>query len=69
MRPIHWLHISDIHLREGNEWSQDVVLNSMCVCISELRKAGKEPDFVLVTGDIAFSREGGRIRAGSRFLR
>lgn len=55
MRPIHWLHISDIHLREGNEWSQDVVLNSMCVCISELREAGKEPDFVLVTGDIAFS--------------
>ena len=55
MRPICWLHISDIHLRAGNEWSQDVVLKAMCGNIKEQCTAGTAPDFVLVTGDIAFS--------------
>ena len=55
MRPIRWLHISDIHLRAGNEWSQDVVLKAMCRNIGEQRAAGNQADFVLVTGDIAFS--------------
>ena len=55
MRPICWLHISDIHLRAGNEWSQDVVLSAMCRNIEEQRTAGIAVDFVLVTGDIAFS--------------
>ena len=55
MRPICWLHISDIHLRAGNEWSQDVVLKAMCRNILEQREAGTGADFILVTGDIAFS--------------
>lgn len=55
MRPICWLHISDIHLRIQNEWSQDVVLNAMCSQIEKQRSQGVEPDFILVTGDIAFS--------------
>ena len=55
MRPICWLHISDIHLRSDNEWSQDVVLKTMCRNIREQREAGMVADFILVTGDVAFS--------------
>lgn len=55
MRPIRWLHISDIHLRIQNEWSQDIVLNAMCAHIEKQRSQGVEADFILVTGDIAFS--------------
>ena len=55
MRPITWLHISDIHLRSDKKWSQDVVLKAMCKNIEEQRAAGNELDFVLMTGDIAFS--------------
>ena len=55
MRPICWLHISDFHLRVDNEWSQDIVLNSMCRHIEQQYQAGTVFDFVLVTGDIAFS--------------
>ena len=55
VRPIQWLHISDIHIRADQEWSQDVVLKSMCENISDLRQAESAADFILVTGDIAFS--------------
>ena len=55
MRPICWLHISDFHLRPVDKWSQDVVLESMCQNIKQQHDGGTEFDFVLVTGDIAFS--------------
>ena len=55
MRPICWLHISDLHLRAGNEWAQDVVLRAMCQQIEQLHQSGTTFDFALVTGDIAFS--------------
>jgi 3',5'-cyclic AMP phosphodiesterase CpdA len=54
MRPITWLHISDIHLRPREAWAQDVVLRAMCDDIAA-RRASLAPDFVLVTGDLAFS--------------
>ena len=55
MRPIRWLHISDIHLRSEKTWSQDVVLGAICKNVGEQRAAGNLLDFVIVTGDIAFS--------------
>ena len=55
MRPICWLHISDFHLRPADKWSQDVALESMCQNIKQQHDGGTEFDFVLVTGDIAFS--------------
>ena len=53
MRPICWLHISDIHLTPRKVWSQDVVLHAMCEQIKSQRADGVAPDFVLMTGDIA----------------
>lgn len=55
MRPIRWLHISDIHLRASTAWSQDVVLTAMCKQIKEQRAQATPTDFILLTGDIAFS--------------
>ena len=55
MRPLTWLHISDLHLRVGSEWAQDVVLTEMCRHIEQQRDDGSEFDFILITGDIAFS--------------
>lgn len=55
VRPICWLHVSDIHLRARDAWSQDVVLKAMCNHIERQRAEGTAVDFVLVTGDIAFS--------------
>ena len=55
MRPISWLHISDFHFETGNEWSQDVVLDAMCRHIEQNRELGTAPDFIMITGDIAYS--------------
>jgi len=55
MRPIRWIHISDIHMSARDEWSQDVVLTAMCNQISSYRADGVTADFILLTGDLAFS--------------
>lgn len=55
MRPICWLHTSDIHMRVSTAWSQDVVLRAMCEDIARKRAEGVSLDFILATGDLAFS--------------
>ena len=55
MRAITWLHISDFHFREGEEWPQRAVLSAMLQDIERRCAAGLVVDFVLVTGDLAFS--------------
>ena len=68
MRPIRWLHLSDFHLRASQKWSQDVVLRAMCQHIQQQRQAGAEADFIVVTGDIAFSGKAEEYaQAGSLF--
>lgn len=59
MRPISWLHISDIHMCVRDAWSQDVVLTDMCENIRQKRAEGTAADFILVTGDLAFSGKAG----------
>lgn len=67
MRPITWLHISDLHLRPGEAWGQDVVLNTMCTDIAG-RCTTSTPDFVLMTGDLAFSGKPEEYELAARFF-
>ena len=55
IRPITWLHLSDLHMRLTDGWSQDVVLDSMCEYVEQLCNEGLAIDFILMTGDLAFS--------------
>jgi predicted phosphodiesterase len=55
MRTIRWLHISDIHLRSTTAWSQNVVAKALCEDIAHRHQSGEALDFILVTGDLAFS--------------
>lgn len=68
MRPICWLHISDIHMRVRDAWSQDVVLKAMCDHISRQRADGMVADFILVTGDLAFSGKANEYSLVAGFL-
>ena len=38
MRPISWLHVSDIHMSMRDAWSQDLLLTAMCRRIEKLRE-------------------------------
>ena len=55
MRPLSWLHISDLHLRVSEAWHHDIVLRAICESVERLGKEGTKLDFILVTGDLAFS--------------
>ena len=55
MRAIHWLHISDFHLRGSNSSPQNAVLTAMLEDIARRCNGGLAFDFVLATGDLAFS--------------
>ena len=55
MREIAWLHVSDVHIRQRDEWSQDVVLRAMADSIRQRRGQGLTLEFILATGDLAFS--------------
>lgn len=68
MRPITWLHISDLHLRESHAWSQDAVLFAMRDDIRRRRKAGATFDFVLVTGDLAYAGKASEYKLAVAFF-
>ena len=55
MRTVTWLHISDFHFRESEEWPQEAVLSAMLEDISGRCATGLVVDFILVSGDLAFS--------------
>jgi len=51
-----WLHLSDFHFGSKKDWRQDRVLDHFKRDIKGLLdKANLQPDWVFVTGDIAFS--------------
>ena len=68
MRPICWLHVSDIHLTMSDDWAQDVALRAMCEHISHQRGHETAPDFILMTGDVAFSGKNEEYARASRFF-
>ena len=50
-----WLHLSDLHLKATEKWSQDVVLHSLLTDVSN-RYSNHDPiDLIFITGDLAFS--------------
>ncbi len=55
MSTITWLHLSDLHFREAERWDEDIVLSKLLDDVQEqIMSEGLRPDFVIVSGDIAF---------------
>lgn len=50
-----WIHISDLHFKDGDSYDRDVVLTSLLDEISHQQKNGFGANAVFVTGDIANS--------------
>ncbi len=56
MSTLTWLHLSDLHFRKSQEYNESVVLTALLADIDErMRQDGLSPDFIVATGDIAFS--------------
>lgn len=55
---VTWLHISDIHFRQSDshQYDENIVIESLLDDIEErIKEDGLKPDFIAVTGDLAFS--------------
>jgi hypothetical protein len=51
---LRWLHLSDFHFRGSDGWDGSPFLRDLLRDVAET-SAGRPPDFIVVTGDIAFS--------------
>ena len=55
-RHITWLHLSDIHFRESDSYDENIVLKSLLEDVERrVREDNLQPDFIAITGDVAFS--------------
>jgi 3',5'-cyclic AMP phosphodiesterase CpdA len=51
-----WLHLSDLHFRREEDYDERIVLRALLRDLAErIEEEGLRPDFVVVSGDIAFS--------------
>ncbi|MBN2006241.1 MAG: metallophosphoesterase [Anaerolineae bacterium] len=51
-----WLHLSDLHFRESRNYDETIVLKELLRDVAErIEEDNLRPDFIVVTGDIAFS--------------
>lgn len=68
---ITWLHISDIHLRgsDFHQYDENIVIEALLEDIDDRIKKDKvTPDFIAVTGDLAFSGKSFQYNSVSVFL-
>ena len=66
---ISWLHISDFHFKAGEDnFSQEVSCNALLRDIPSRLSDGFPLQFIVVTGDIAFSGKSGEYELASEFF-
>jgi predicted MPP superfamily phosphohydrolase len=67
--PVTWLHISDLHIREGDSYDRDVVFRALVRSVKRFReRGGHKPDLVFATGDIAYSGKPQEYAIATAFL-
>jgi 3',5'-cyclic AMP phosphodiesterase CpdA len=54
-REVHLLHISDLHFSASTTWDSDTVLDRLVNDVVRMVDSGKQPDILVVTGDVAYS--------------
>jgi len=68
---ITWLHLSDLHFRIKSELDSNIVLEALREDVDRLthpRENNLSPDFIVVTGDIAFSGDRAEYEKAGKFF-
>ena len=64
-----WLHLSDLHFRASQAYNANVVLKALLTDVQErIQQDGLRPDFIAVTGDVAFSGQPQEYKLAAEFL-
>ncbi len=66
---ITWLHLSDLHFRDMHAYEADVVVKALLEDIGErIRVDGLQPDFIILSGDIAYAGQREEYAMAAGFL-
>ena len=63
-----WLHISDLHFKEGDPYDRDKVLTALLRSLTAFARQGWRPDLIFVTGDIAYGGKAPEYQLASAFF-
>jgi hypothetical protein len=69
VKTVEWLHLSDFHFHSTASQPRDRVLKSLCADLEESISNGWKPDFVAVTGDLAYSGDPDQLSRAWDYLR
>jgi predicted MPP superfamily phosphohydrolase len=66
---ITWLHLSDFHFRTSTTYNSNIVLEALLRDVAErIQKEHLQPDFIVISGDLAFSGQPKEYRLAQQFL-
>jgi predicted MPP superfamily phosphohydrolase len=69
MSTITWLHLSDLHFRSSQTYDRNIVLKTLLEDIAQrVRNDSLQPDFIVISGDIAFSSRPEEYNLATKFL-
>ncbi|MBX7211881.1 MAG: metallophosphoesterase [Verrucomicrobiaceae bacterium] len=69
MSPLTWFHFSDLHFKSVDDFDRSRVLNTLWADIAKQIAEGLLPDFIIISGDIAYSGKASEYeRAEREFL-
>lgn len=54
---VTWLHLSDLHYGKAEDYPIDIIEENLLADIKGMMEIGLQPDFIVFTGDLAFSGE------------
>ena len=64
-----WLHLSDLHFRDKDQYDQSIVINGLLEDVHSLMQAeGPKPNAIFITGDIAYSGKVSEYEIADKFL-
>jgi len=67
---ITWLHLSDLHFRESQEYNENIVLKALLTDVTEcISRDSLQPDFVTISGDIAHASRSREYMLAEAFLK
>jgi 3',5'-cyclic AMP phosphodiesterase CpdA len=65
---ITWLHLSDLHFRDSDQYDRSVVVGALWRDLEHWEDLAISPDFIAITGDIAYSGKAYEYEFASDFL-
>ncbi|MCG6868617.1 MAG: SIR2 family protein [Gammaproteobacteria bacterium] len=67
---IAWLHLSDLHIRAGDQYDQQVALSPLLGDLTAIVEQGRQDfDCIFVTGDVAYSGRAEEYEVATKFFR